>query len=98
MEQTQSVHRFSYNSDTGEQSIWGLDGIFYPPSGFYVDLPNNNSTAALALAQNLQQNGWVTKGTRMIFVTFTGTYLVLLLNDLLSVQCQLNGIFCYRPI
>jgi hypothetical protein len=64
------VYRFQYR-DTDTDPFWGIDNIWYPTGGFVVDLPNNDLTGAQNISAQLQAQGWITDGTRKIFLAFT---------------------------
>lgn len=68
---TYSICRWCYSpsSKTGSFSYTGKLAT-YDGGGFYVDFPSTYEEAK-ELIESLKKNGWITRGTRCVFVDFT---------------------------
>ncbi|KAG8223192.1 hypothetical protein J437_LFUL000358 [Ladona fulva] len=61
--------RYHSPSELGGSSHTGLVKS-YPPGGYYLDLyPNKSKT--IAILSDLKKNGWIDRGTRVIFLDLT---------------------------
>jgi len=61
---------FQYQDNEGGK-YWSNDDTWYPQGGFIETLSTSNISEALDVSASLQQDGWITEGTRLILASWT---------------------------
>lgn len=64
-------HRWTYSNDSETQAVF-YDGqlAYYGAGGYYFDFPKKESDA-ITFIEDLEENTWLNRGTRAVFVDFT---------------------------